>query len=206
MKPRLTIRKCYGHWRTVRQHRKLVRHYCRLAGLTWRGIKHDLSKYSPVEFLESARYYTGTSSPINRAKQEQGYSRAWLHHRGRNPHHYEYYMDNFDSGGIPLLMPRDDFVELVCDYIAAGITYQGGDREHFNFSSENDWWIGKRDHCAMHPANKLMLDTIFLDLEYADNHMLSGCPTALITSTPESLIKSGYLQEIWYKYKDYVAE
>lgn len=206
MKPRLTIRKCYGHWRTVRQHRKLVRHYCRLAGLTWRGIKHDLSKYSPIEFLESARYYTGTSSPINRAKQEQGYSRAWLHHRGRNPHHYEYYMDNFDSGGIPLLMPRDDFVELVCDYIAAGITYQGGDREHFSFSSENDWWIGKRDHCAMHPANKLMLDTIFLDLEYADNHILSGCPTALITSTPESLIKSGYLQEIWYKYKDYVAE
>lgn len=207
MKPKLTIRKCYKHWKTIRRHRKLVKYYCRLAGIRWRGIKHDLSKYNPIEFFESARYYTGTTSPIDEAKRAQGYSRAWLHHRGRNTHHYEYYVDNFDDGGVSLLMPKDDFVELVCDYIAAGITYTGaGDRVHFSFSNEYDWWMKKREHCIMHPANKMMLDVIFRDLEYADNHMLSGCPTALITSTPESLIKSGYLQEIWHKYKNYVAE
>ena len=195
-RPKLTIKKFFGHWKTIRLHRKWVKKYCALAGIRWRGIKHDLSKYSPTEFWESARYWTGDSSPINACKDNEGWSRAWLHHKGRNSHHYEYWMDNFDKGGEALLMPMDDFVEQVCDFIAAGIAYKGG-REYFTFSSERAWWLNKRKNCAMNEKNKIMLDIIFSDLEYADNHMLSGCPTALLTSTPESLIKSGYIQEVW---------
>lgn len=195
-RPKLTIKKIFRHWKTIRLHRKWVRKYCALAGIRWRGIKHDLSKYSPTEFWESARYWTGDSSPINACKDNEGWSRAWMHHKGRNSHHYEYWMDNFDKGGEALLMPMNDFVEQVCDFIAAGITYSGG-RDHFTFSSERSWWLHKREHCAMNEKNKTMLDIIFSDLEYADNHMLSGFPTALLTSTPESLIKSGYIQEVW---------
>ena len=194
--PKLTLKKIFGHWGTIRLHRKWVKKYCALAGIRWRGIKHDLSKYSPIEFWESARYWTGESSPINACKNDQGWSKAWMHHKGHNSHHYEYWMDNFDKGGEALLMPMDDFVEQVCDFIAAGIAYSGG-RDHFTFSSERAWWLQKREHCAMNSKNKMMLDIIFSDLEYADNHLLSGCPTALLTSTPESLIKSGYLQEVW---------
>lgn len=192
--PKLTLKKIFGHWKTVRTHRKWVRYYCNLAGIPWRGLLHDLSKYSPVEFFESARYWTGTESPINNCKKCNGWSRAWMHHKGRNTHHYEYWMDSFDYGGVALLMPQDDFVEQVCDFLAAGRTYQG---ERFSYSGERAWWLDKRQHCAMNVHNKIMLDIIFSDLEYAENHLLSGCPTSLITSTPESLIKSGYLQEIW---------
>ncbi len=84
----LDFKKILNHWKTIRTHRKWVRHYCKLAGIYWRGIKHDLSKYSPTEFFESAKYWTGTGSPINEAKKDKGYSLAWLHHRGRNTHHW----------------------------------------------------------------------------------------------------------------------
>lgn len=194
--PKLTFNKIFGHWKTIRTHRKWVRYYCRLCGIKWRGWKHDLSKYSPTEFFESARFWTGTSSPINAAKAYYGYSRAWLHHRGRNSHHWAYWADNFSEGFIVHCMPMNDFVEMVCDFLGAGRAYSG---DVFTYSSEYSWWLKERDgDCkAMHPANKKMLDIIFSDFEYAENHLLSGCPTGLITSTPESLMKSGYIQEVW---------
>ena len=194
--PKLTIKKILGHWETIRTHRHWVKYYCRLAHIQKRGWKNDLSKYSPTEFWESARYWTGVSSPINEAKKAQGYSKAWLHHRGRNPHHWAYWADNFSEGTVIYPMPKDDFVEMVCDFLAAGRAYMG---DTFSYSREYAWWIDDRNkgNKAMNEANKRMLDIIFSDLEYAENHMLSGCPTSLITSTPESLIKSGYLQKIW---------
>jgi hypothetical protein len=194
--PKLTWKKFFGHWKTVRTHRKWVRYYCHLAGITWRGIKHDLSKYSPIEFLESARFWTGDESPIHAAKRFYGYSRAWLHHRGRNPHHWAYWADNFSEGLKVYCMPCNDFVELVCDFLAAGRAYSG---DCFSYSGERAWWLKDRErgNSGMNPKNKLMLDIILSDLEFAENHSLAGCPTSLITSTPESLIKSGYLQEVW---------
>lgn len=196
MAPKLTWRKFFGHWKTVRLHRKWVRRYCRWAGIPWRGLKHDLSKYSPTEFLESARYWTGHGSPINEAKNDVGISRAWLHHRGRNPHHWAYWADNFSEGFIVHPMPMNDFVELVCDFLGAGRAYSG---DVFTYSSEHAWWLKEREtgSAAMHPYNKQMLDIIFSDLEYAENHRLRGCPTSLCTTDPEDLIKSGYIQEIW---------
>ena len=196
MAPKLTWRKFFGHWKTVRLHRKWVRRYCRWAGIPWRGLKHDLSKYSPTEFLESARYWTGTGSPINEAKNDVGISRAWLHHRGRNPHHWAYWADNFSEGFTIHPMPMNDFVEMVCDFLGAGRAYSG---DVFTYSSEHAWWLREREtgSSAMHPYNKQMLDIIFSDLEYAENHRLRGCPTSLYTTGPEELIKSGYIQEIW---------
>jgi hypothetical protein len=195
-KPKLTMHNILGHWKTIRTHRKWVRHYCRIAGIPWRGIVHDLSKYSPTEFLESARYWTGTYSPIEKAKAEQGLSYAWLHHRGRNPHHWAYWADNFSEGLVVYPMPMNDFVEMVCDFLAAGRAYS---RSHFSYTGERQWWLKEREGgCAgMNQINKDMLDVIFSDLEFAENHDLTGCPSSLITMGPEELIKTGYLQEIW---------
>ena len=194
--PKLTFKKMFGHWNTIRTHRKWVRHYCRLAGIRWRGWKHDLSKYSPTEFFESARFWTGTHSPITEAKKQQGYSLAWLHHRGRNPHHWAYWADNFSEGMTIYDMPKNDFVEMVCDFLAAGRAYSG---DAFSYSNEYKWWLHERDHGsrAMPERNKIMLDIIFSDLQYAENHYLNGCPTSLVTMTPEQLIKSKYIQAIW---------
>lgn len=148
--PPITWKKFWGHLRTVHTHRKWVRHYCRLAGIRWRGWKHDLSKYSPTEFWESVRYYQGNRSPIDAAKEAKGYSEAWLHHRGRNKHHWAYYADNFSEGMTVCLMPQEDFVEMVCDFLAAGRAYSG---KYFSYTNEYAWWLKEREKGsrAMHP-------------------------------------------------------
>ena len=185
---KLTLSKILGHWRTIRLHRKWARYYCFLAGIPWRGIKHDLSKYSPIEFFESACFYTGTSSPIEEAKKNQGYSRAWLHHRGHNPHHWAYWADNFSEGLTIYPMPKDDFVEMVCDFLAAGRAYKGN---NFTYSSEYEWWkIEREKGCkAMNQENKIMLNIIFSDLACAEEQPF--------LPSPKKLIKCGYIQEVW---------
>ena len=82
------------HFRTITAHRHLVIRHCRRAGILWQGLLHDLSKYSPAEFAVGARFYTdGTRSPNEAERQTYGYSKAWLHHKGCNRHHFEYWTD-----------------------------------------------------------------------------------------------------------------
>ena len=159
------LKNAIAHWKKIRTHRKWVRRYCWKQGLFWQGLTHDLSKYSPTEFFESVKYYQGTSSPIDACKKANGVSYAWMHHKGRNPHHYEYWQDSFDRGGQPVLMPYKYFVEEMCDFIGAARAYLGKD---FSYVKEEEWWKKKRENCAMHPNNKIMLDVIFNDLAWSE--------------------------------------
>lgn len=146
-----------GHFLTVCRHKYWVGRYCFAAGLYWRGIKHDMSKFSPTEFWEGVKYYQGTSSPIDACKKENGWSRAWLHHRGRNDHHYEYWTDDCDHGGKALVMPKKAAFELVCDYLGAGRAYMG---KKFSYQAEYKWWRDKRS------GNLLMDQSIKDFVEY----------------------------------------
>lgn len=137
------------HFNTICKHKWYVFKNCKKAGLFWRGIKHDMSKFSPIEFFESVKNFDGTRSPIDVCKEKHGWSKAWLHHKGRNSHHYEYWQDNFDNGGKPLKMPYKDALELVCGYLGAGKAYMKND---FSYSAEYDWWLKKKEKpLAMHP-------------------------------------------------------
>ena len=118
-----TASKCYKHFKTITKHKLEVMKACFKAGLYWQGITHDLSKYSIAEFVASAKYFQGNSSPIDAEKVEKGYSYAWLHHRGRNPHHWEYWLDNFSKGTEPLKIPYKYAMEMICDWIGAGKVY-----------------------------------------------------------------------------------
>ena len=113
------------HLRTVAKHRWVVLQQCARCGYFWQGLTHDLSKLSRAEFVSSARYFQGDRSPIEAEKAAQGYSAAWLHHKGRNPHHWEYWTD-FDKGDghvIANKIPYRYVVEMVCDWIGAGMVY-----------------------------------------------------------------------------------
>lgn len=129
--------KTIKHLKTICKHKYWVFYYCCKAGIPWRGLVHDLSKFSPVEFFESIRYYQGTSSPIDTCKKDKGWSAAWMHHKGRNRHHFEYWWDN--NG--PVKMPYKDALELICDYFGAGRAYQG---HNFSYRNELEWWENKR--------------------------------------------------------------
>ena len=45
-----------------------------------------------------AKYYQGNRSPNEIERREKGYSAAWLHHKGRNKHHLEYWIDYSPEG------------------------------------------------------------------------------------------------------------
>jgi hypothetical protein len=159
------IKSFFGHIRNILVHKYLVIYYGRKLNIgIWQLLMHDISKFSPIEFLESVKYYQGTSSPIPVSKKINGYSCAWQHHKGHNPHHYEYWVDNFDTGLTTIPMPYKYLSELVADWMAAGRTYNGRD---FSFNKQCDWWADKRNSICMHPATILALDDFFCkDFDY----------------------------------------
>lgn len=116
----------FGHLKTVHNHRKMVRKLCFKCGLYWQGLTHDLSKYHPVEFWNGVKYYTGTASPHIGERAKKGYSDAWLHHKGHNKHHAEYWQDIRPDGTTkPIPIPTKYLFEMLCDRIAASMTYLG---------------------------------------------------------------------------------
>ena len=151
------------HLKKILVHKYWVFYFCCKAGIPWQGITHDLSKFSPVEFWESVKYYQGNRSPIDACKEENGYSMAWQHHKGRNPHHYEYWQDNFDNGGTPLKMPYKYALEMVCDYLGAGRAYMG---KSFTLDKEWQWWLGKCSKpIAMHPQTKKFVNDMLWEIK-----------------------------------------
>lgn len=115
------------HLRTVLRHRHAVIRHCRRAGIFRQGLLHDLSKFSPTEFIPGAKYYTGTRSPNEGERADLGYSRAWLHHKGRNRHHFEYWrdIDPVTHRYTPVEMPVRYAAEMFCDRVAASKVYRG---------------------------------------------------------------------------------
>ncbi|WP_306529995.1 DUF5662 family protein [Anaerotignum lactatifermentans] len=149
------------HFRTITYHRKLVRQYCFRVGLYRQGLMHDLSKYSPTEFLVGARYFQGDRSPNNAEREAKGYSSSWLHHKGRNKHHFEYWIDyTLKLGEIlgGMKMPVHFVVEMFMDRIAACKVYQ---KE--NYTDASPWLYHKqsrRVHTLMHPDSLRLLERL----------------------------------------------
>ena len=119
--------KPWRHFKTITGHRILVMKGCFAMGLYWQGLTHDLSKYSPVEFWNGAKFYQGVRSPNAAEREQKGFSEAWMHHKGRNRHHYEYWTDmNKETGRYESVMiPRRYLAEMVADRVAACKVYEG---------------------------------------------------------------------------------
>ena len=116
--------KYWRHFKTVATHKHYVFKECVACGIWWQGLIHDLSKFGVVEFASSAKYFQGNRSPIEAEKEAIGYSKAWLHHKGHNKHHWEYWTDFAEDGSIIANeMPIKYVIEEVCDWIGAGKAY-----------------------------------------------------------------------------------
>ncbi len=149
----------WHHFKTITHHRILVMRGCFAVGLYWQGLTHDLSKYSPTEFLVGAKYYQGNRSPNGAEREDKGYSEAWIHHKGRNRHHYEYWNDmNMETRTYEYLpVPRKYLAEMVMDRIAASKTYQG---DAYTDASPLKYLLGSREQHIMHPQTRLELEYI----------------------------------------------
>ena len=162
----MKIKNIFLHFKKICVHKYYVCKYCWKVELYWQGLTHDLSKFSPVEFWEGVKYYQGNSSPVEACAKENGYSKAWLHHKGRNKHHFEYWQTDFDYGGRALLMPFKDSLEMLCDYIAAGRAYMG---KNFDYIEEFNWWVKKNiPTLKMHKVNKEFINATLSELIWDD--------------------------------------
>ena len=111
------------HLKTIIRHKYYVAIECFKIGLYWQGLVHDLSKFTPIEFFISAKYFTGKSSPIDKERIEKGYSVAWLNHKAKNKHHFHYWIDIDKGKCVACDMPDKYILEMACDFIGAGKAY-----------------------------------------------------------------------------------
>lgn len=187
------MKRFFGHIRNILVHKYWVYHFGRKLGIgRWRLLKHDLSKFSFVEFWESVKYYQGTSSPIPACKKANGFSKAWQHHKGRNPHHYEYWTDNYDSGMTLIPMPFECMEEMIADWCAAGRTYQG---KGWDMEGQRKWWEHKKTlKPSIHPETIKFLDCFFAPLYtwYAGEDSFDWWKTS------KPFLKEDYSQRIKY--------
>ena len=117
------MKKYILHLVLILSHKYYVSVECFKMGLFWQGLTHDLSKFSMIEFLESAKYFTGTKSPIDGAKKDKGFSKAWLHHKGINRHHWQYWIDFKGKEPVPIDIPEKYIKEMICDIRGASKAY-----------------------------------------------------------------------------------
>lgn len=146
------LKRFVGHFKTVHKHRKEVRRLCFKCGLIKQGLLHDLSKYSYVEFFSGVKYYQGYRSPIDAEKEDLGYSLGWLHHKGRNKHHFEYWLekDYENLTNKALEMPLNYLLEAACDKIAASKIYKKDkyqDDSAYNFikNGKDKYFMGEEN-------------------------------------------------------------
>lgn len=177
----MKIKNFFKHLNLVNKHRFLVFKLAIKAGIPYRGLVHDLSKYSKTEFLESVKYYDGTTSPISKCKKENGYSQAWLHHKGRNKHHFEYWYDPQAPNKTPII-PYKYTIEMICDTLAAGITYKGKD---WYPSYQLEYFKKRKDKQYINESIKKILEEVY---------------TQVSEQGLDKTITKKNLKKIYYKY------
>ena len=139
-----------NHFFTICTHKKLVRQMCFKCGMYSQGIKHDWSKFSWQEFWPSVKNYQGDKSPITFEKEIYGFSSCWLHHKGRNKHHWEYWIDRIDNKLEPIEMPFNYVLESAIDKIAASKVYK---KENFTKEYPYEFFINSKEYKLMNSEN-----------------------------------------------------
>ena len=155
----------WNHFKTITKHRMLVCRHCFQIGLYRQGLTHDLSKYSPEEFFTGVRYYQGTRSPNAAEREDLGYSKAWLHHKGRNKHHYEYWIDisvRKEEGLVGNKMPLRYVAEMICDRIAACEVYKG---KAYTSAAPLEYYEFTKKYITIHPETRALLERLLFMLK-----------------------------------------
>lgn len=134
---------------------EILKHKCfvlvagiRLGGLPlWRLMIHDLSKFSPAEFIPYRRRFE-----LNNCSEDD-WGRAWIHHIRHNKHHWEHWVSGQQE---PRKMPDSYVREMVVDWLAAGRSYNGS----WNIQP---WISHNYNRIKLHPESKTYLITVLAE-------------------------------------------
>lgn len=153
------MNKAWNHFKTVSRHRHQVFLHCVKAGIIFQGLTHDLSKFSPCEFLGGVKFYQGTRSPHEAERETYGFSYAWMHHKGRNRHHFEYWSDYDYKTKLPMpvRMPVKYVKEMFCDRVAASKIYM---KDKYHDGAALEYFLRAKGKRAIHPETSDLLEKL----------------------------------------------
>ena len=183
------MKNALGHFKTITNHKLLVMKYCFKVGLYKQGLLHDLSKYTWVEFSAGIKYYKGYMSPNGIQKKVEGLSTAWLHHKGRNKHHFEYWIDygiNPEEGIKGMKMPVKYVVEIFIDRMSASMNYQ---KEKYTDKSPLEYYDKRKEYYLLH-------ETTRKQLEFLLNKLAKDGEKETLRFIKKEVLKEGFLDEI----------
>ena len=95
------------------EHKKNVFKTCWSKGLYLQAFTHDLSKFSPIEFVNYAKEF-------HKDEAETNFHKAWQHHIKKNKHHWQHWLD---GDGQPQDIPDKYLKEMVADWEAMAIKF-----------------------------------------------------------------------------------
>ena len=145
----------FEHLKVISKHKYYVMRACFKTGFYKRGLLHDNSKFGIEEFVSSARYFQGHRSPIDAEKEDIGYSKAWQSHKGRNKHHWQYWVD-WERGQLYAIeMPIEYVVEMVCDWVGAGKAYN---KEKWTINEVRNWYEKEKDVMILHEKTRKFIE------------------------------------------------
>ena len=115
-------------------------------------------------FIPGAKYYLGDESPNEKERRINGYSKAWLHHQGRNKHHFEYWVDYNPelNRKEPVEMPVRYLIEMFCDRVAASKIYYGKD---YTIEKPFEYFDARRNRRWMHENTSKELEKLLIMLK-----------------------------------------
>lgn len=153
------IERFFGHLNTINKHKLIVSTLCIKCGLVKQGLLHDLSKYSYVEFSRGVKYFQGYRSPIDKEKEELGYALGWLHHKGRNKHHWDFWVDRKHNEAVleALPMPFNYVLESVCDKIGASKVYA---KEKYHDYYAYEFFMNSKERLCMNEKSARQIEEL----------------------------------------------
>ncbi len=150
----MSLSNLWGHLQVINTHKLYVMKFCFRVGLYRQGLLHDLSKYSFVELRTGMKYFDGFVSPNSIERNTYGYSLAWLHHKGRNKHHWEYWVDFTKDGPAPAEMPINYVIEMFLDRVAANMVYK---KRNYVQSDPLHYYSRTKYYCIFHEETEKIL-------------------------------------------------
>lgn len=139
------------------EHKKNVFKICWRKGQYIHAFTHDLSKFSPQEFIPYARWFYGEygvnyqcsledeeNSLVRHNKLKQEFEEAWEHHQLRNKHHFNYWTYDIDKYynipfiGLkdcklqtPRLMPAKYIKQMIIDWQAMSVKFGDTPQQYY---------------------------------------------------------------------------
>ena len=149
-----------GHWAYfsyVLRHKWHVFWEAIKLGIPWLGLIHDWDKFLPSIWLPYVRHYFNSDGSVKEPFQKGDFfDYAWLAHRRRAQHHWQWWVLFRDDGTIRTLpMPKKYRREMLADWLGTALAH-GRD--------VLAWYAENKNKLSLHPETREWIEARLYDV------------------------------------------